>query len=274
MQGISPITDTTYHAIDCAACHEPHGMTAPTSANGDTHLIREMASVTLADGTKVSLTGNDSQGYTSAAGEGLLCMQCHQARVAANTYVPTTAGSSHFGPHEGPQADMLMGTNGYTYGESIPTSAHQFVVPNTCVTCHMQTVASTDPAFEKAGLHTFMPSYTPTGGTKEDLVAACQTCHGPDITTFDFPLFDYNGDGQIQGVQTEVQSMLDQLSTMLPPNNSVKTALTIDSTWTKPQLEAAYNWTFVNNDGSKGIHNTAYAVGLLKASIANLQAGK
>ncbi len=45
MQGISPITDTTYHAIDCAACHEPHGMTAPTSANGDTHLIRNMASV-------------------------------------------------------------------------------------------------------------------------------------------------------------------------------------------------------------------------------------
>ncbi len=54
--------------------------------------------------------------------------------------------------------------------------------------------------------HTFTPSYTPTGGPKEDLVAACQTCHGPDITTFDFPLFDYNGDGVIQGVQTEVQS--------------------------------------------------------------------
>ncbi len=54
----------------------------------------------------------------------------------------------------------------------------------------------------------------------------------------------------------------------------MKTALTIDSTWTKPQLEAAYNWPFVNNDGSQGIHNTAYAVGLLKASIANLQAGK
>jgi hypothetical protein len=61
---------------------------------------------------------------------------------------------------------------------------------------------------------------------------------------------------------------------MLPPNNSVKTSLTIDSTWTKSQLEAAYNWQFVNNDGSRGIHNTAYAVGLLKASIANLQSQK
>jgi hypothetical protein len=274
MAGISPITDTSYHSIDCATCHEPHGITQPANGSGDTHQIRNMASVTLADGTKIPLTGDDSQGYPVSAGEGLLCMQCHQARQNAATYVPSTAGSVHYGPHEGPQADMLMGTNGFTYGESIPTSAHQFVVPNTCVTCHMQTVASTDPAFEHAGAHSFEPSYTPTGGKKEDLVAACQTCHGPDITTFDFPLFDYNGDGQVQGVQTEVQSMLDQLSTMLPPNNSVKTALTIDSTWTKPQLEAAYNWTFVNNDGSKGIHNTAYAVGLLKASIANLQAGK
>jgi hypothetical protein len=54
----------------------------------------------------------------------------------------------------------------------------------------------------------------------------------------------------------------------------VKASLTIDSTWTKPQLEAAYNWLFVTNDGSRGIHNTAYAVGLLKASISNLQSHK
>jgi len=46
--------------------------------------------------------------------------------------------------------------------------------------------------------------------------------------------------------------------------------LNISSSWTQPQLEAAYNWLFVNNDGSLGVHNTAYAVGLLQASIANL----
>jgi len=54
----------------------------------------------------------------------------------------------------------------------------------------------------------------------------------------------------------------------------VKSSLTIDSTWTKPQLEAAYNWLFVNNDGSKGVHNLDYSVGLLQASIANLQGQK
>ena len=35
-------------------------------------------------------------------------------------------------------------------------------------------------------------------------------------------------------------------------------------------MRAAYNYRFVQKDGSHGIHNTAYAVGLLKASIADL----
>ena len=107
MNGESPITETAYHSIDCYTCHEPHGVTAPSA---DSHLIRNMASVTLADGTKVT-----------NAGEGILCMQCHQSRLAASA-VDTTPGSTYFGPHEGPQADMLMGTNGYTYGQVIPST--------------------------------------------------------------------------------------------------------------------------------------------------------
>jgi hypothetical protein len=251
--------DTSYGAINCQTCHEPHGQTNPTNA---THLIRSMASVTLADGTKVT-----------GAGEGILCMQCHQSRQKAATYAASTAGSAHFGPHEGPQTDMLSGTNGYTYGQVIPSSAHQYVTKDTCVECHMQATATTDAAFLNAGGHTFKMGFTPTGKTTPvQLVGACQNCHGPEVTTFNFALFDYNGDGKIEGVQTEVQHLLDQLSSMLPPDNKAKTSLTIDNTWTQPQLEAAYNWLFVNNDGSRGVHNTAYAVGLLKASIADLTA--
>ena len=108
----------------------------------------------------------------------------------------------------------------------------------------------------------------------KQLVAPCQGCHGSDITTFDFPLFDYDGDGVIDGCQTEVQHLMDQLSALLPPPGQPKTSLSIDATWTQPQLEAAYNSMFVNNDRSRGIHNMAYTVGLLKTSIAKLQAGK
>ena len=251
--------DTTYSAIGCATCHEPHGQTNPPTA---AHLIRIDAAVKLADGTAI---GN--------AGEGALCMNCHQSRQNAQVYAATAAASAHFGPHEGPQADMLEGANGFTYGRVIPSSAHAFVAQNTCVDCHMQVTATTDPAFLKAGGHTFKLSFTPDGtSVPVQLMGACQGCHGPEITTFDFPLMDYNNDGKIEGVQTEVQHLLDQLSAMLPPVGQPKTALSIDSTWTRPQLEAAYNWQFVNNDGSKGIHNTAYAVGLLKASIDDLKA--
>jgi hypothetical protein len=139
----------------------------------------------------------------------------------------------------------------------------------------MQTVAPTDPGFLQVGGHTFKASWTDTN-TKNtvQLVGACQGCHGPSVTTFDFALLDYNDDGVTEGVQTEVQHLMDQLSAMLPPVGQPKTALNIDATWTQPQLEAAYNWLFVSEDRSKGIHNTAYAVGLLKASIADLSSQK
>ncbi len=251
IEGVTNNVDTSYMPINCQACHEPHGITIPAN---NVHMIRTLAAVTLLDGTVVT-----------NAGEGALCMECHHSRLAASSITPSTKGSSHFGPHEGPQADMLEGVNGFTYGQTIPSSAHANAVSNTCVTCHMQSLASTDPALLHAGGHTFEMAWN-----NDDLVAACQQCHGPTLTSFDFPLQDYNGDGVIQGVQTEVQSLLNQLSTLLPPDNSVKSSLFIDNTWTTPQLEAAYNWMFVNNDGSLGIHNTAYAVGLLKASIANL----
>ncbi len=248
-------TNTDYVAINCQTCHSTH--------NDDTtytNLLRTLKPVTLMDGTVVA-----------TAGKGALCMNCHMSRQNAANYVETAAGNSLFGPHEGPQADMLMGVNGVTYGRSIPSSAHRDVVGDTCVTCHMQPVATTDAAFLHAGGHTFLPMWD-NGPNSISLTAACQNCHGATTITdtFDFPLQDYDGDGVIEGVQTEVQNLLDKLSMLLPPIGPVKSSLSIDSTWTRPQLRAAYNWLFVNNDGSHGIHNTAYAVGLLKASIADL----
>jgi hypothetical protein len=252
--------DTSFSAISCQTCHEPHGETTPST---NTHLVRTLDAVTLADGTQVT-----------NAGMGTLCMNCHQARQNAATYAAKTAGSSHFGPHHGPQADMLEGTNGFTYGQNIPSSAHADVVADTCVTCHMQTIAdTTDPALLLVGDHTFKLGFAGNDTVPaKELVGACQGCHGPDVTTFNFPLMDYNGDGVIEGAQTEVQHLMDRLAAMLPPAGQAKSTLNIDSSWTQPQLEAAYNYLFVQGDGSRGIHNMAYTVGLLKASIASLQA--
>jgi hypothetical protein len=247
-----------YNPVTCQACHEPHGQTVPTTA---AHLVRKVDAVKLPDGTQITQGGN-----------GMRCMNCHMSRQNAAVYATTTAGSARFGPHHGPQADMLAGANGFNYGQKIPSSAHREVVDDSCVTCHMQTVVETDKAFTHAGGHTFnVSAMSADGKTKTEVVAACQGCHGKDITTFNFALFDYDGDGKTDGVQTEVQHLLDQLAALLPPDAKAKDALTIDSSWTKPQLQAAYNWQFVKEDKSLGVHNTAYAVGLLKASIANLK---
>ena len=253
--------DTTYNALNCQTCHEPHGETTPAT---NLHLVRTLDAVTLADGTAVT-----------TAGMGTLCMNCHQARQNAVTYVANTKGSTYYGPHHGPQGDMLLGTNGYTYGKKIPSSAHGDVVEDTCVACHMQTVAATDKALGKVGGHTFKVTFAGDATTPQtDLVGTCQSCHGPDVTAVNFPLMDYDGDGVIDGVQTEVQHLMDKLALMLPPVGQAKTTLNIDATWTQPQLAAAYNYLLVQSDGSRGIHNTAYTVGLLKTSIADLQSRK
>jgi hypothetical protein len=137
----------------------------------------------------------------------------------------------------------------------------------------MQTVEPTGEGFTQVGGHTFRVSHTDATTKKTvELLEACQKCHGPRLTTFNFRLMDYDEDGKIEGIQTEIQNLLDRLSALLPPTGQPKTSLTINSTWTRTQLEGGFNWNFVAEDGSRGIHNTAYAVGLLKASIDALEA--
>lgn len=244
--------DTAYSPINCQTCHEPHGETIPTN---NPHLLRTLASVTLQDGTVVT-----------NAGEGLLCMECHQSRGQASSYT-----SNRTSPMA-PQADMLEGANGFTYGQVIASSDHASL-SNTCVACHMQIIASTDPAFLYAGSHTFAMSWAGTAtNAPEEMVAACQTCHGSTLTSFDFPVENFDGYSINQGVQSQVQSLLNQLAMLLPGGaaNVAKNSISPSASWTAPQLEAAYNYLFVQDDGSLGVHNTAYAVGLLQASIANL----
>jgi hypothetical protein len=277
--------NATFAPISCQACHEPHGDTVPAD---NPHLIRVSGAVKMPDGTVVT-----------NAGEGAVCLECHQNRngSATNQLVnypigkTTWFGGSSFGAHDNPQGDMIEGINAMTYGQAIPSSAHRYAVTNLCVGCHMQTVnqyigttTNKDPAFLLAGGHTFNMTYNVvTNGVTNtvDKVDVCVQCHG-QIASFDMPREDYNGDGVIEGVQTEVQHLLDKLSTMLPnstyqanSNNYVadglvKASISYKTNWPAKFLKAGYNWQFVTMDGSLGVHNAAFAVGLLKASIADL----
>jgi hypothetical protein len=146
----------------------------------------------------------------------------------------------------------------------------------------MQTVTSTDPGFTKVGGHTFSMTYSVvTNGVTNHVekVDVCIKCHG-EIESFDMVKIDYNGDGVIEGIQTEVQKLLDKLNTLLPDatyradgnyvSDGLVNSVSVKTNWPARFLQGAWNYQLVNNDLSKGIHNSAYAVGLLKASIGDL----
>ncbi|HDZ12703.1 MAG TPA: T9SS type A sorting domain-containing protein, partial [Bacteroidetes bacterium] len=246
---------TGFPQTTCAVCHDPHSA-------GVEHQLRTEADVTLMNGDVVSF-----------GGAGKLCMNCHHARQDADSY--SNAYHSHYGPHHSPQADMLAGTNAVTFGMNIPSSNHKNVVKDACVTCHMgATPAAGEPGHDYVGAHTFAMDWTnPQDSTQQvDNVTPCQTCHG-NITSFDDIMAkkDYDGDGVIESAQDEVAGLLDNVGKLLPPLGDPK--VTESSAYTPVQLKAAYNYEFVKNDGSYGVHNFQYAVNLLKVSYEALTTG-
>lgn len=266
-------TNYAYEAVTCQACHDPH-----SAANE--FQLRFGQSFTMADGSVVT-----------NAGAGTICFNCHTSRNGSvtNSLVEYPAlqvtwnGGNAFGTHDSPQADILEGVNAVTYGQTIAQAPHAMVVSNTCVGCHMQTIASTDPAFTHAGGHSTLMSYNVvTNGMTNKVVVAyvCQQCHGA-VTNFNILVPDAVGYGYAQGIQTQVQILLNQLSMLLPPSgyqanpaNYVADGLvkspSSQTNWPTKFLQASYNWQFVSEDKSLGVHNGPFAIGLLKASIENL----
>ncbi|MEI7437217.1 MAG: multiheme c-type cytochrome [bacterium] len=247
---------TRNEGITCAACHDPH-----TKGMG-VNQLRNIASVTLSNNVVVTL-----------GGEGLLCMKCHHDRNDANIRVLSTSG-----PHHGTQGDMLCGTNAVQYGIQMPSSRHLQVVTDSCVTCHMQATPTNGLAMNKVGGHTFMigwdagtPDYE---GDDVHLTAGCTPCHGV-LTNLNFGGEDYDQNGLVEGVQQEIKNMLVQLALLLPPysgTNIVTSSFTTNAADYNKRA-AAYNWNFVKEDSSYGVHNPKYASSILRASIDTLRAG-
>lgn len=237
--------------ITCTACHDPHG--GPNEKQ-----IRKMSDVTLLNNVTIT-----------EGGMGKLCMNCHHARREANSYV--TEYHSNYGPHYSNQADMLAGTNAVEFGLKMPSSGHIKGVENTCVTCHMTNYESTEPGYQNQAEHTFKMSSI-SGKDTLDNVKSCKTCHGSSVKKFEDikAAEDYDGNGKVEGAQTEISGLLKQLGGLLPPDGP---SVTVTNKYAPMQLKAAYNYLFIQEDGSDGVHNTAYAASILKASIRALTTG-
>ncbi len=235
-------------AISCPVCHDPHSVANPNQ-------LRTVKVDSLMTGF-VPTTG----------GKGQLCMNCHQERKSVKTAVTTVAPyygfGNRFGAHHSPQADVFFGQNGYEFGKSLSKQTHGMVA-DACVTCHMPTVTW------GSSVHS---SHAMTMDTAS--VRGCTTCH-PGATGFDaIKLYntDYDGNGKVEGVQTEVKGLLARLKAKLPLDpltgevtNSMKDSLLVKN---KPAvIQAIWNYFLVMNDASKGVHNPKYVIALLKASL-------
>jgi hypothetical protein len=104
-----------------------------------------------------------------------------------------------------------------------------------------------------------------------DNTQGCVSCHGASKTKFtDWQAaMDYDGNGLVEDVQTEVKGCLAKVVALLPNN---ATHDTID--WTKittlTQKKAYWNYQLIKNDGSYGMHNAKYTFDVLTRTLAAL----
>ncbi len=243
-------------AITCAVCHDPHDASNPSQLR--------LVDATLSNGYEVPLTN-----------EGRLCINCHQGRRDAVDYTDNYLDnlSSHYGPHHGPQGDVLTAQNAVTWGYDVPSSPHLQAIEKACVGCHM----GNGPLDESehsviAGGHTFSMR-TPEG---EANTLVCEPCHGDVGEDFnEKKLFingfaDHDGDGVEEGLQEEVHGLLEELYALLPNDGAGHLAIT-DSSVTKVEAQAAFNYLMIEEDRSGGMHNPEFAVELLKLTLGVLK---
>jgi hypothetical protein len=204
---------------------------------------------------------------------GNLCGNCHFARYRTQDRVkpnspPYYGFVDRYGPHGSPQADMYYGTSGYQYGdESITGLMTHAGLEGGCATCHMQERMRSNNMLAN---HSFSMTDTTFGFRP---VTVCITCHGEieefnDIRAF----YDYDRNGMIEGVETEIAGMLNALKARLPldPLTGEPVTRTKDSLLVKNNFNAIagiWNYYIVKNDASMGMHNTKYAVALLYKSL-------
>lgn len=253
------------HNIACVVCHDPHGN------DNLANLRNAVNDIALPDGTH------------PAAGAGRLCIACHnQRRTPANITQQIHAPSGRLGPHHSCQGDMLAGVGAYdsiNVAFNFASSKH-IQIQDGCVNCHNHHIPFEEGSAAYTG-HEFKP-----------IVEACQPCHGSltsftDITAKD----DYDGDGNVEGLQLEVAGLLAVLEEKIidatpadstadreaiatafaePGYPNLATVLGSANYSTKDQRKATYNWMFVEFDQSHGVHNATYSIQLLQQSILYL----
>jgi hypothetical protein len=167
----------------------------------------------------------------------------------------------------------------YTYTGSSNHSANPGIKENGCASCHMSE-QSDDLGTGNAGGHTMRITWMPEGETEEGelsyFLAGCQDagCHGEGIETTDIPGSSTGG----VGAQTLIRAYMDTLYGLINARGWFNADTLVNASSSSPlkiapesRAGALYNYFFVLHEGSMGVHNTRYALELLKSSVAELR---
>jgi hypothetical protein len=265
------------NGASCAGCHTNEGFNDVLENNGEDMI----ASATMSNPTPVgcrtchkiheTYTPSDWQlkgadpvtlivGGETDQGTGNTCANCHQARDAG--IIGSTPGegevtitSPYWGPHHGTQANMIAADGGFEIpGDMSYTTGPHSSMEGGCVTCHMA-----EPYGVQSGGHQMAMGYAYHGSTVPN-TAGCEDCH-EGIESFDFA-----------GTQTDVQEMLDELEVELLARGLMdEDHHAVPGTYPTNEAGAVYNFLFVKEDWSLGVHNHRYAKALLANTLADLQ---
>lgn len=270
----------------CFTCHDPH-VTADLS-------LRTTKPVSLVNGKQFDI------------GYGNLCANCHKARQKVDIVqeMPAEKLPGHWGNHHGPQADMIIGTAGYEYpGKTYYSSVHSTLTKNSCTECHM---TYPDKRFsfvpDMAG-HSFSLVGEVHHQPKLNVAGCLGNCHSkvgqvkavnPDTPADKFwwhqteavydieAKADFDNDGKVEPLQAEIEGLLNYFVNNKGTGYLQRGELPMykkdgDWNWTRSktvrplkEVAALYNYKYVLEDRSRGIHNAPYTIQILYDSIASL----
>ena len=263
--------------VACSTCHDPHKATEPFTSG------------TAKKSNQLRLEGNVTMpnGVTVDAKESALCVTCHANKRDLVYKEEFLAGKRTRGVHDDTQADVFYGAaaGAVEFGTPYPDSPHTTVVKNGCIACHMAPAPAAEPGpdgqfgtaddimYDAAGDHTTQVAGSYNGTDLENYngcnVVGCHT----GLKAFNRQAnADYDGNGSVEGVQDEVQGLLDALATRLPKDstgNVLSGGITANNT-SELQRKALWNYWLIRNEGSRGVHNTAYAVSVLQETYKQL----
>ncbi|MEW6441532.1 MAG: carboxypeptidase regulatory-like domain-containing protein [bacterium] len=254
--------NTTPKMHSCYTCHDPE--------SGLPYQRRQVASVSFPSGFT-----------TTAGGDALICLNCHQGRTWRGTVDDALAltgadfSASSLNTHYKVAGALLYGTDaqeGFEYPDKTYRGQHYHIELN-CVACHMSETGGQ----EELGGHSWKMA--------EDAAqnqAVCLNCHATIGEFKQFQIFqrDYDGDGAVEGVGEEVEGLKETLLTEIeargiaPVEGHPYWDPTTGGPWDGPDgpalKKAAYNYLFVEHDPGAYVHNGKFAAQLLRDSYEDL----